>query len=216
MAKEKKPRGADAKLARLRALRDEPVTAETTSELSRYLTDASNIVVAEAAKLIGDQSVSGLTGDLAAAFDRLMDAPEETDKQCRGKIEIIHALNRLECDEPGVFLRGLTHRQDPQFGSPGQDAAGALRAYCGFGLARINHPGVVILLTELLLDSDDTARGGAARALGGAGSFAAVPPVAVQGADRRPRPRSDRRMLRFAANAVVPRILAVRGRVPAG
>src|SRR5262249_59245174 len=58
---------------------------------------------------------------------------------------------------------------------PGQDAAGALRAFCAFGLARIGHPGVVLLLTDLLLDSDDTARAGAARALGNTGSLAAVP-----------------------------------------
>jgi HEAT repeat protein len=34
---------------------------------------------------------------------------------------------------------------------------------------------VVLLLTDLLLDSDDTARAGAARALGGTGSASAVP-----------------------------------------
>jgi HEAT repeat protein len=101
--------------------------------------------------------------------------PEESDKQCQAKIEIVDALNRLEYAEPDVFLRGLSHRQIPRFGEPGQDAAGALRVFCAFGLARINHPGVVLLLTELLLDSDNTARTGAARALGGAGSLAAVP-----------------------------------------
>jgi HEAT repeat protein len=75
-----------------------------------------------------------------------------------------------------VFLRGLTHRQDSRFGEPpGQDAAGALRAFCSFGLARIDHPGAVLLLTDVLLDSDDTARAGAARALGNTGSLAAVP-----------------------------------------
>ena len=175
MAREKKPRGSDAKLARLHAMRNQPATSETTLELRRYLADASSLIVAEAAKIIKDHAVPELVGDLVAAFDRLMIDPEESDKQCRAKIEIVDALNRLEYAEPDVFLRGLTHRQDPRFGEPGQDAAGALRAYCAFGLARINHPGVVLLLTELLLDSDDTARAGAARALGGTGSLAAVP-----------------------------------------
>jgi len=101
--------------------------------------------------------------------------PEESDKQCRAKIEIVDALNRFEYAESDLFLRGVTHRQNPRFGEPGQDAAGALRAYCAFGLARIGHPGVVLLLTELLLDSDNTARAGAARALGATGSLAAVP-----------------------------------------
>ncbi|HZV05370.1 MAG TPA: HEAT repeat domain-containing protein [Gemmataceae bacterium] len=175
MAREKKPRGSDAKLARLHALRNQPATSETILELRRYLADASSVIVAEAARFIKEQAVAELVGDLVAAFDRLMIDPEESDKQCRAKIEIVDALNRLEYAEPDVFRRGLTHRQNPRFGQPDQDAAGALRANCAFGLARIGHPGVVLLLTELLLDSDDTARAGAARALGGTGSLAAVP-----------------------------------------
>jgi HEAT repeat protein len=176
MAKEKKPRGSDAKLARLHALRNQRATSETTLELRRYLADASSFLVAEAARIIKDQANRELVGDLVAAFDRLLIDAEKSDKQCRAKIEIVDALNQLEYGDPGVFLRGLTHRQDGRFGlPPGQDAAGALRASCAFGLARIGHPGAVLLLTELLLDSDDTARAGAARALGGTGSLAAVP-----------------------------------------
>jgi HEAT repeat protein len=175
VARSKKPSGTDAKLARLSALRDEPVAASTALELRRYLADASSLIVAEAAKAIKDQNVSALAGDLVAAFDRFMIEPEESDNQCRAKIEIADALNRLEYADPDVFLRGLTHRQDARFGQPGQDAAGTLRAYCAFGLVRIGHPGVVLLLTDLLVDSDDTARAGAARALGGTGSSSAVP-----------------------------------------
>src|SRR5262245_18851886 len=175
MARQKKPRGSDAKFARLQALRDQLATPETKAELRDYLADASNLIVAEAARVIQDHAVSELAGDLVAAFHRFMVDPEASDKQCRAKIEIVDALNRLEYAEPDVFLRGLTHRQDPRFGHPGQDAAGALRAFCAFGLARIGHPGVVLLLTDLLLDSDDTARAGAARALGGTGALAAVP-----------------------------------------
>ena len=156
-------------------MRDQPDAAEITLELRRFLADASNIIVAEAARIIKDQIVAGLVRDLVAAFDHLMIDPEESDTQCRAKIEIVDALNRLEYAEPDVFLRGLTHRQNPRFGEPGQDAAGALRAFCALGLARIGHPGVVLLLTEMLLDSDNTARAGAARALGGTGSLAAVP-----------------------------------------
>ncbi len=162
----KKSRGFDAKLARLHALRNQPLTAETTLELRGWLADASSLIVAEAAKILTDPSGAELAGELAAAFDRLMIEPEESDSQCRAKIEIVAALNRLEYAEPNIFLSGLTHRQDPRPSEPGQggqDAAGALRAFCALGLARINHPGVVLLLTELLLDTDDTARAGAAR-----------------------------------------------------
>src|SRR5579884_1530884 len=175
MAKQKKPRGSDAKLARLQALRNQPPTSETAPELRSYLADASNFIVAEAAEIAKALGIGEVVGDLVAAFDRFMIDPEASDKQCRAKIEIVDALNSLEYAEPGVFLRGLTHRQNPRFGAPGQDAAGALRAACACALARIGPPGVVLLLTDLLLDSDNTARAGAARALGGTGSLAAVP-----------------------------------------
>lgn len=175
MAKSKKAAAPSAKLTRLRNLEGEPATAAVVTELRHYLADTSNVIVAEAAKLIRDRSAAELARDLVAAFDRFMIGPEEIDKQCRAKIEIIDALNRLDHAEPEVFLRGLTHVQDSRFGEQSQDAAGALRAYCAFGLVRIGHPGVVLLLTELLHDSDNTARAGAARALGGTGSLAAVP-----------------------------------------
>jgi HEAT repeat protein len=175
MAREKKLRGADARLARIQALRDEPPSPEAAAELGRLLADASSVVVAEAARVVREHAVAELASDLVTAFDRFMIDPSKSDRQCRAKIEIVDALNRLEHDEPGVFLRGLFHRQDPRFGDPGQDAAGTLRAFCALGLARIGHPGAVHLLTELLLDSDDTARAGAARALGGLGSLDAVP-----------------------------------------
>jgi HEAT repeat protein len=171
----KRLRGSNAKFARIQALRNQPAVAESIQELRDFLADGSSFVVAEAAKILKDQSASALASDLVAAFDRFMVDPEESDKQCRAKVEIAAALNRLEYAEPDVILRGLTHRQDPRFGDPSQDAAGALRANCALGLARINHPGVVLLLTDLLLDTDNTARAGAARALGMTGSLAAVP-----------------------------------------
>lgn len=176
MAREKKPRGVDARLARLQAMRSLPATAQTTLELRGYLADASSLIVTEAAKIIKEQTVAELAGDLVAAFDRLMIDPEECDKQCRAKIAIVDALNQLDYAEPDVLLRGLTHVQDSRYGvPPGQDAAGELRAYCALGLARIGHKGVELLLTELLLDSDNTARAGAARALGCSGLLAAIP-----------------------------------------
>jgi hypothetical protein len=105
MPREKKPRGSDAKLARLHAMRNQPAASETTLELRRYLADTSSFIVAEAARIIKDQAVPELVGDLVAAFDRLMIDPEESDKQCRAKIEIVDALNRLEYAEPDVLQR---------------------------------------------------------------------------------------------------------------
>src|SRR5262249_10283457 len=92
----KKRRGSDAKLARLQALRTEPFSSTMTSELRSYLTDASSLIVAEAAKVIKEHAIATLAGELVVAFERLMIEPEESDKQCRAKIEIVAALNQLD------------------------------------------------------------------------------------------------------------------------
>src|SRR5262245_23698137 len=55
-----KPRGVEAKLNRLHALRNAPISAETLAVLSQSLRDASNLLVAEAAKMVGDQTVTAL------------------------------------------------------------------------------------------------------------------------------------------------------------
>jgi HEAT repeat protein len=174
-----KLRGVEAKLLRLRELSDEPLSSETIEELRKALGDPSNLVVAEAAALIGAKAVEALAVDLVAAFERLMIEPEEIDKRCRGKIAIVEALNKLEDAHPTVFLSGITHVQDPGWGpESGQDAAGALRAHCALGLARTNHPDRLLFLADLLLDTDKIARTGAASALGGSGSLAAIPSCA--------------------------------------
>src|SRR5262249_9341356 len=117
-----------------------------------------------------------LAADLVGAFDRLMIESEKSDKQCRGKIAIIEALNKLEYGEEEIFLRGLAHFQDPGWGEEqSQDAAAPFRAQCGFGLALIKRGDVLLHWTRLRLDKDPRARAGAARALGGSGSLAAIP-----------------------------------------
>ncbi len=170
-----KLRGVDAKLTRLATLRKEPIASDTIAVLSQSLADASNLVVVEAAAIVSEQIVKSLAGDLVSAFERFMIDAEESDKQCRAKIAIVEALNAIEYGEPDVFLRGLTHVQEPRFNDRTQDAAGPLRAHCALGLARISHPGVVNLLAERLLDKDHAARTGVARALSGTGSLAAIP-----------------------------------------
>jgi HEAT repeat protein len=170
-----KARGVEAKLLRLRSLRNQQLLAAEVEELRTALEDRSNLVVAEAAAVIGDNPVQDLGADLVGAFERLMIEPQRSDKQCRGKIALVEALNKLEYAGPEVFLRGIAHVQEPRWGDRTQDAAGPLRANCAFGLARINPPDLLLLLTDLLLDTDKVARAGAVRALGGSGSLAAIP-----------------------------------------
>jgi HEAT repeat protein len=164
----------EAKLARLRAVRHAPDSAPVIAEMRKALADASNLVVAEAAAIIAEANLADLAADLAAAFDRLLIRPEDSDKACRGKIALVEALNQLEYPKPEVFLRGIRHVQGP-FWEKEQDAAAPLRAHCALGLVRIDHPEAVCLLVDLLLDRARAARAGAVRALGGSGKLSVIP-----------------------------------------
>lgn len=170
-----KPRGVDARLARLRALQNEPASAQFAAELRKALADSSNLVVAEAAGIAGDRNFADLAGDLVTAFHRFMEAPAEQDKQCRAKISLVQALNKLDYSKADVFLRGLCHVQMEGVWGGEQDTAAPLRGHAAFGLVRIGHPDVLVLLADLLADPEKLARDAAAQALGATGSSAAIP-----------------------------------------
>src|SRR5262245_11174561 len=101
-----KVRGVDAKLLRLRELRDEAITPQSMDELSTFVADKSSLVVAYAAEIAGNRTCEPLAAELARNFERFLVDPEKTDKGCRAKIAIVEALNKLECNKPDVFLRG--------------------------------------------------------------------------------------------------------------
>ena len=169
-----KSRGVEAKLSRLRALRKEAGAAAVV-EARQALADRSNLVVAEAAVLAGELKLAELTPDLTAAFERLMIDPEESDKLCRGKFAIVQALDKMEHDEPALFLRGIRHVQfEPVWGGS-EDSAAALRGQCAFALVRLQYRGVLLLLADLLADEAKAARAAAAQALGATGAVAAIP-----------------------------------------
>jgi HEAT repeat protein len=170
-----KPRSVDAKLARLRELRHEPAGPELLAELRAALGERSNLVVARAAEVVGERGLADLAPELAAAFDRFMTDPAETDKLCLAKVAIVDALNKVEADEEAVFLRGIRHVQmEPRWGGK-DDSAAPLRSGCAFGLVRSNYRGAPLLLADLLADREKVARVGAAHALGESRLTAAVP-----------------------------------------
>jgi HEAT repeat protein len=169
-----KPRGVDSKLDRLRALRRESAADGHVAELRQALEGAWNLVAEAAASIAGERGLSDLAADLVAAFDRFMIDPIETDPRCRAKIAIVEALNKIDDQHEGVFLRGLRHFQEA--GRPNEDdPAAPLRGHSALGLARIRYPGVVLLLVDLFFDSAVAARVAAAQALGDLGSPAAIP-----------------------------------------
>jgi HEAT repeat protein len=169
-----RPRSTDVKLERLKSLRDEAPSPAMVQELRQLLCDASNHVVANAATLTGRFRFAELASDLAAAFERLMVDPLESDKTCSGKTAIVDALNELEFQEPEVFLTGIRHVQEEPVWGGVRDTAAGLRAGCALAVVRIGHPRACALLVDLMADADRTVRIAAAQALTASGSSAAL------------------------------------------
>src|SRR5437588_534690 len=146
-----KSRHVEAKLRRLRTIADAAPSAEVLAELAQALADPSNLVIAAAAQIVGKRGFGELATDMVSAFECCLTEPEETDKQCRAKIAIAEALNKIEYDKAGVFLRGIHHRQhDGVWGD--EDPGAHLRANCAFALVRVRHADALLHLTDLLLD----------------------------------------------------------------
>ena len=160
-----KPRSTDAKLAKLRSLRDLPNSPLVLQELRTALGDASSFVVADAATIIGQRRFTEAAPDLIAAFDRFLEDPVKKDKLCRAKIAIAEALNQMEYLEEDIFWRGAGHVQpEPVWGGT-QDTAAPLRVTSAFALVRLHARGVMPFLVDLLSDHEKTARIGAVQAL---------------------------------------------------
>jgi HEAT repeat protein len=160
----------DDKLSAVRRLRELPPSPETTSELRAALRDKSNLVVATAAAIVGDQHYAELSAELELAFDRFLVDPVKNDKLCRAKIAVIEALNKLEHTRADVFLRAHRHVQlEPVWGGS-EDTAAPLRAAAIFGLARFDYHSLLPLLVDSLADSHKDVRSAAVQALGYHGS----------------------------------------------
>jgi HEAT repeat protein len=163
----------DDKLAALRALRGRVLTSEQKSELRKRIGDRSNLVVAAAAALAGENSLVELTKDLEGAFDRFLVNPIKEDKLCRAKVAIVQALDRMEHAELDVFRRAARHVQlEPVWGGT-EDSAPPLRAAALVALARVEGSGALPLLVDALADPAKDVRIAAASALGAVGTEAA-------------------------------------------
>jgi HEAT repeat protein len=156
----------EEKLAALRVLRDQPPSTGLVEELRRKLADRSNLVVAAAATLAGDRRLAELSSAMESAFDRFLDDPVKNDKLCRAKLAIVRALDEMEHDGAGCFLKAVAHVQmEPVWGGQ-EDSAGPLRAAGILALARLNHHDLLPLLVDLLVDPEKDVRIAAAQALG--------------------------------------------------
>ncbi|MFO0888411.1 MAG: hypothetical protein U0790_04600 [Isosphaeraceae bacterium] len=189
----------DDKLAAIRGLRSREPGPALTAELQKALADRSNFVVAAAAAVAGDRGIVELAGDLESGFTRYLEDPVKTDKLCRAKLAIVHALDKLEHRRSDVFLQAARHVQlEPVYGGS-EDTAAPLRAAALRALARLDEPGVRLVLADALIDREKDVRVAAAERLAYEGSEAAALLLQLQGPDRRSRIRGAFRVPRGAA-----------------
>ena len=161
----------DQRLALLRQRLKDLSPDTMTTELRLALSDESNFVVQQAAKVVREHTLSELVPDLVSAYHRFLKDGTECDKGCRAKLAIVEALLPLDFEEPDFWLAGMRYRQQEPVWNGSIDTATDLRGVCAFGLVRsrlIAPSDLLIALTDLLADSEFAARAHAARAIAAA------------------------------------------------
>ena len=171
----------DARLKRLAELANEPDSDAAHAELRRCLQEASNLVVAKAAEIIGERELTEFTDELKSLWPTLCSEPER-DRGCTAKNAILNALARLALDDPDFCLTGMKYVQmDP--GWPSSDSAVNVRGGCASLLARSWRIGVndkLIAMTELLADPERVVRVHAVHAIADVGHESVIPLLRVK------------------------------------
>ena len=161
----------DQRLSLLRQrLKDLPSEA-MIAELRSALSDESNFVVEQAAKIVRVEVHRELSLDLVSAYLRFLNDGAEYDKGCRAKLAITEALLALDFEEPEFWLAGMKYRQHEPVWSGSVDTATEVRGASAFGLVRsrlVAPSDLLIALTDLLADFEAGARCHAARAIAAA------------------------------------------------
>jgi len=161
-------RKLDDRLQELRLLRRNPPTPEIDSILRKAFSYRSGLVIAEAARCVGELRLLEWIPELLAAFDRLFVDPVKSDAKCWGKTAIIKALTQLDYSESPPFMRGLRHVQmEPVYGGQ-EDSAPQLRAHCALALVQcsdISRYEILRSLVDAMSDPADPVRIEAVRAL---------------------------------------------------
>jgi hypothetical protein len=165
----------EARLEAVRALRADPEAPEARAALARALADASNLVVAAAADVVAEAQLAAQAGALAAAFDRFMDRPAETDRMCRAKVAIVRALLTVEHDAVDVFRRSARHVQLEAVWRGHEDTAPELRGLGVLGVVRARAADAALVAAERLADRSHVTRAAVARALAEVEPVAALP-----------------------------------------
>lgn len=165
----------EARLAALEALRQVPTAPTTLTTLRQALGARNCHVVAKATQLVGDLQLVELVPEMVDAFRFFMVNPQKTDPSCTAKTAIADALVRLEAEVADIFLDGIGHHQFEPVRGGVVDTASSLRGISAMGLVRLQVPGTMLLLAQLLADPEAEARTAAARAIGESGDPAGIP-----------------------------------------
>ena len=140
-------RDLEQTLARLSAVRADPLAPGAADELRAALGARSNLVVARAAEIVAEWELRDYAADLARAFERFMTDPVRRDPTCAAKTAVAEALLRLDHDDADLFIRGLRHVQpEPAWGGTEAVSYTHLRA----------HETVLDLVCRLLLETKQT------------------------------------------------------------
>ncbi|MHC5748767.1 MAG: hypothetical protein ACYTXT_44440, partial [Nostoc sp.] len=130
-------------LSILARIRRHPTSEEGIIILRQGLKSKYSIAVAQAAKIVGESTITELVSDLVEAFARMMVKPAQVDQNCLAKKEIAQALYHLEYSDENLFLQGIRHVQmEPVWGGV-EDTAAHLRGICALGLVRMNYSDVM-------------------------------------------------------------------------
>lgn len=148
-------------------------TPEGKAAFTKALAAKSNLVVAKAARILGGAQWIELTGEMTAAFDRMIEKGAAIDKACAAMIAIARALVQMDFDAPELYRRGMRHVQMEASWGPAVDTAVELRAVCAMGLANSAYPHKLRELIPLLVDTEWQARAGAVRAVAAVGTESA-------------------------------------------
>ncbi|MBN3908292.1 MAG: hypothetical protein HWQ35_17645 [Nostoc sp. NMS1] len=162
-------------LSILAQIREHPTSEEGIIILRQALKSKYSIAVAQAAKIVGESTITELVGDLVEAFARMMVKPAQVDQNCLAKKEIAQTLYHLEYSDENLFLQGIRHIQmEPVWGGV-EDTAAHLRGICALGLVRMNYSDVMNELADLLADPKPEARVAAVKAIAYTGNPQGVP-----------------------------------------
>jgi HEAT repeat protein len=162
------PKAIEERIDNIRELARQTVTDENVAALRKALSDRSNLVVAQAAKVIVELKLSNLEPDLLSAFERMLLKGASSDPKCWGKKAIIDSLIKMDYSDSAPIVKGLRHVQmEPVWGGQ-EDTATSLRGSCALALLQcgdITRHEKLQRLVDAMADSSEPVRVDAIRAV---------------------------------------------------